>query len=117
MINYRIRIKQIRKALFISRKIRPYYGSYILKLESLCKAMMDIYCPCNKEIWPEVNRWYKMRGNNEHYHHKAKQISRLISAYFKEIDFAQVRYEGKEHWAYSYKERRKIASYWRHWDD
>ena len=45
MINFRIRIKQIRKALFISRSVRPEYTVYDIKLSSLHKAMTDYYAP------------------------------------------------------------------------
>lgn len=76
MINYRIRIKQIRKALFISRKVEPRYTTFDIQLASLYKAMTDYYCPCEKEVWPEVNRWLKMR-KYYWYHHKASKIQEL----------------------------------------
>lgn len=117
MINYRIRIKQIRKALFISRSVRPEYTVYDIKLSSLHKAMTDYYAPCEKDVWPEVDRWYEMTKDNRHCHHKAEQIRRVLSAYDKEFQFAEARYDGKEHYMYQYKERRKLASYYRHWDD
>ena len=112
MINYKIRIKQIRKALFISRKVEPRYTVFDIRLQSLYKAMTDYYCPCEKEVWPEVNRWLKMR---KWHHHKAPMVKRILDRYEEEHRFAEERFYHNDHYIHPYKERRKIASYWRNY--
>ena len=45
------------------------------------------------------------------YHHKAPMVKRILDRYEKEHRFAEERFYHNDH----YKERRKIASYWRNY--